>query len=413
MIRAPFPTARQRVGGLASRVYPGLDEALWRRRRSREREYELTAAPYVDLGRRRPVTGRAPASLSTGLRAPHLVVVPQHGPAFEDFRPGTRNFYYEAAQNARELYGADRVSVFRVDPGEPLGQWQARLVDYLMDSEATHLLTHIEVDPGLQDGTWHWDTLWAQLIPRWDGVLLGVMFDSAFRWVSAKSRLLARMSPNFVVVDICMPMDGSMVRGRPEVGPVNMPVSKESLDLVDAHLRGIEPVDDVSFIGALYPYRVELIERLRAAGVSVAVNPHRPDVTEDLAGSRANQPSWLDYMAGLRRSQMTINFSRSSAGDFEQLKTRVLEATLARTLLLTDDRERTRLFFEPESEYGYFASPEDLPAVISRWLSEPGQLASARISAEERARHLAHTNFFEGIDRGLRLRGLPRIDPGA
>jgi hypothetical protein len=412
VIHAPFPTARERVGALASRVYPGLDEALWHRRRGKERRGELDSPPYLDLRRRRPAARRAYGPAADLGRSSHLVVLPQHGPAFESFRPGTRNFYYEAAQNARENYGADRVSVFRVDPGEPLPVWQARLVDYLLDTGATHLLTHIEVDPGLEDGTWHWDTVWSQLITRWDGVLLGVMFDSAFRWVAAKSRLLAQMSPNFVVVDICMPMDGVMVRGRPEVGPVNMPVSRESLALVDARLKGLEPSHDVSFIGALYPYRVELIESLRALGVSVAVNPHRPDPTSDLAQSRANQPSWLDYMAGLRQSHMTINFSRSSAGEFEQLKTRVLEATLARTLLLTDDRERTRLFFQPETEYAYFPDPAGLPAVVERFLADPAKLRAAQEAGEARARQLAHRDFLDGIDRGLRRRGLQALGAG-
>lgn len=412
MISAPFPTARERAGAAASRVYPGLDEALWHRRRRKERRRELDASPYADLHRRRPASRRIHGPAVDLGRPSHLVVLPQHGPAFESFRPGTRNLYYEVAQNARENYGADRVSVFRVDPGEPLAVWQTRLVDYLVDSGATHLLTHIEVDPGLEDGTWHWDTVWSQLITRWDGVLLGVMFDSAFRWVAAKSRLLAQMSPNFVAVDICMPMDGVMVRGRSEVGPVNMPVSRQSLALVDARLAGLEPTNDVSFIGALYPYRVELIERLRAHGVSVAVNPHRPDPTADLAQSRANQPSWLDYMAGLRESSMTINFSRSSAGEFEQLKTRVLEATLARTLLLTDDRERTRLFFHPETEYAYFADPATLPAVVERFLADPVKLRAAQAAGEARARELAHRDFLDGIDRGLRRRGLQALGAG-
>lgn len=54
---------------------------------------------------------------------------------------------------------------------------------------------------------------------------------------------------------------------------------------------GAEKVYDLTFIGALYDYRVQLIDQLRADGVNVAVNPHRPDVTADYHESRANQPS--------------------------------------------------------------------------------------------------------------------------
>jgi len=112
-------------------------------------------------------------------------------------------------------------------------------------------------------------------------------------------------------------------------------------------------------------------------------------------------------MAGLAASKMTVNFSRSSAGGFEQLKTRVIEATLAGTFLLTDDRERTRLYFEPDVEFGFFANVSDLPGVIDRWLGdESGRLARAR-AAQAKGEAIAVSDFWTRIDAGLRARGLP------
>ncbi len=346
-------------------------------------------------------------------RPPHVVVVPQEGYAFDSFRAGTRNFYWEAWRNLAEDLGEPSVSVFNVDPGEDPAVWHGRLLDHVRDVRATHVITHIESDPGSAAQSWTWDDAWGLLASQWDGVLLGVMFDSAFEWIAAKARLLARMSPRFMVVDICMPMDGSMVRGRPEVGPVNMPVSRESLALVDARLDGVTPSYDVSFIGVMYPYRMELVSRLQALGVSVAVNPHRADGASDNVSTRVDQPSWLDYMAGLRSSRMTLNFSQSSAGRFEQLKTRVIEATLAGTLLLTDDIDRTRRFWVPEQEYGFFRAVDDAPAVVDAWLADPARLAAAAAAGEARARALAHTDFWGGIEAGLRRRGLPAVGFGA
>jgi hypothetical protein len=72
-----------------------------------------------------------------------------------------------------------------------------------------------------------------------------------------------------------------MKRGRLEVGPVNMPVSRESLALVDTRLADLSQIWDVSFIGVMYPYRMDLVDRLRKNGVSVAVNPHRADAAAD------------------------------------------------------------------------------------------------------------------------------------
>lgn len=398
-------------GRLASGVYPDLDHAIWRRRRRREIDADLASPAYADLIRRHPQLGRDGTVGVT--RTAHVVVVPQEGEDFESFRPGTRNLYYEAAQNLRELIGAESVSVFSVHPREASAQWHGRLLDFLHDTRATHVITHIEHDPGTGGGSFTWDTFWTLASRRWDGILLGVMFDSAYSWIRAGSRHLGRISSRYMVVDICMPMDGAIVRGRPEVGPVNMPVSDQSMALVDARLARIEPEWDVSFIGVLYPYRLEMLERIRAEGITVATNPHRPDVTSDHESSRQNQPSWLDYMAGLRSSRMTINFSRSSAGPFEQLKTRVLEATLARTLLLTDDRDRTRLFWTPDEEFASFMGPEDLPSVIAALAADPPRLRRMAAAGETRARVIARTNFWFGINAGLVRRGLPPVlDPG-
>ncbi len=338
-------------------------------------------------------------------RQPHLVIVPIEGPQFHDWRPGTRNFYYEAYQSAVEALGPGAVSVLDVAPGEAAHSWVKRLRDLLGDTDATHFLTHIEHDPGSPD-SWTWDVAWNGIAPEWDGVALGVMFDSAFDLVTMKARRLARMSTNFVGVDICMPMDGTLIRGRREVGPVTMPVSRQSLALIRERIAGVTPTHDVSFIGALYPYRVELIEQLRSAGIDVAVNPHRTDTTHDFVTSRTNQPEWLDYMAGLAASRMSVNFSRSSAGGFEQLKTRVIEATLAGTFLLTDDRDRTRHYFDENVEFGSFAGTSELPAVIERWLDSSSRTVGAR-SAQKKAEAIAVTDFWSRIDEGLRIRELP------
>ena len=391
------PGLRARLGKLASAVIPDLDDRIYNR--DRDRALPSSRAPK----------GGYPAPAFEERQA-HVVVVPIEGPQFPDWRPGARNFYYEAWQSARERWGPENVSVLDVAPGEPADSWHRRLRDLLHDSRATHFLTHMEHDPGSPD-SWTWDEAWNAIAPDWDGVFLGNMFDSAFWLVTMKARRLARMSPHYLAVDICTPMTGVLIRNRCEVGPVTMPVSSESLALVHEKIDGLTPHHDVSFIGALYPYRVALIEKLRAEGVDVVVNPHRPDETRDFDSSKANQPEWLDYMAGLASSKMTINFSRSSAGDFEQLKTRVIEATLAGTFLLTDDKTSTRRFFTPGVEFDTLADVEELPRVVTKWLEHPELLESGRLAAQERAQGIALFDFWDGITQGLATRGLPELPP--
>ena len=342
-------------------------------------------------------------------RPVHVVLAPSEGPSFAEFRPGAGNFHFEIVQSLREMLGPESVTVLDVRPGEAASEWHARLIDLVTRTQATHVLCHAEADPASAGQAWSWDVPWTALSRHWDGVMLGVMFDSAYEWILAKGRLLASISPRFMVVDLCMPMDGALVRGRPEVGPVNMPISLATIQLIDERTASIEPTHDVSFIGALYPYRVEIIDRLRAAGVRVAVNPHRSDEATDFASSRRDLPGYLDYMAGLRSSRMTINFSQSSAGPVQQLKTRCIEATLVGTLLLTDDVDRTEHFWIPGEEYMHFSAPEDLPQLVQSLAADPRRVDQMARAAQQRARRLAPTGFWEGVDAGLRRRGLPPV----
>ena len=70
--------------------------------------------------------------------------------------------------------------MFDVEPGEDPSSWHRRLLDYVTSVGAKHIVTPIESDPGSEGSSWTWDSAWALLSRQWDGVLLGVMFDSAF-----------------------------------------------------------------------------------------------------------------------------------------------------------------------------------------------------------------------------------------
>lgn len=388
---------RSAVAKLLFRINPYWDEIPWNRLRDRE-----MCAQGVKPRRSKKIT-------KFTKRPVHVVIVPQQGPTHESFAPAMWNFYFEAMKLLLDHMDESQVSILEVGASENSNSWIPRLINHVTQSGATHILTHIESDPGGATESWTWDQAFQQLLDSgWDGVLLGVNFDSAFKWIRAKSRRLARMSPQFVAVDICMPLDGLLVKGRPEVGPVNMPVSNQTLELVNSEIARTAKQLDVSFIGALYPYRVELIENLRKRGIDVAVNPHRSDETTDLLSSRKNQPSWLEYMNGLASCHLTINFSQSSAGPYEQLKTRVLEATLAGTFLLTDDQERTRMFFDPD-HFATFTSINELPEMIENLLSDKQTLDVRARKAQSRAREIAVTNFWSEIDVVLRARDLPLI----
>lgn len=396
-------TLRGKVGRMVQRVIPDLDERQWNRKRDREVETQLEQGEY---GRRFGSVRREGTGISD---VPHLVVVPKDGPSYANWQVAGGNFFFEIAQAAREHYGADKVSVFSPEKAEAPAEWHARLARFLVDTNASHLIAMVEADPD-GAGTWSWDVLWSQLQRVWGGVFLGVVYDSAYRWITIPVRRVARISDRFVLVDICMPMDGVMVKGRPEVGPVNMPVSNLSLAEIDSRVSGLPKIHDVTFVGSLYPGRIAMIEELRAHGVRVAVNPHHVSgEVLDLEGSRANQPGYLGYMTALAQSHMTINFGRSSAGNVFQLKTRVLEAAAMGCVVLTDDRDRTERFWVPGEEYGYFETPADVPALVRSFLADPERLQRVQTAGRDKARAINVTSFWGGVDEGLDRRGLPSL----
>lgn len=398
----PAKGLRAKAGRLIQKVLPDLDDWQWNRKRDKEATALVAERGYEQ---RLADLGWAPPLPTT----PRIVIVPKDGPSFDNWRVAGGNFFFEITQAAREYLGAETVDLFSPEAGEAVADWHERLIRYLIDTGATHVMVMAETDPD-GTGTWNWDILFSQLLPRWNGVMLGVVFDTAYRWISIPVRRIARMSNRFVLVDICMPMDGVMVKGRPEVGPVNMPVSNLTMEVVDAHTAHLSKIYDVSFLGSLYPQRVDMIEALRARGVNVAVNPHhRTGEVLDLESSRAHQPDYIDYMAGLAQSKMTINFGRSSAGDIFQLKTRVLEAELVGTVVLTDDVDRTERFWIPGEEYGYFATPADVPDLVTSLLADRTRLVRMQAAGKQRARQINISSFWGGIEEGLRRRDLPSL----
>lgn len=397
---------RARLGALVSKVIPGLDERAFNRERDR-----LTAslASEADYWRRFTDLDDSGHSAPVVTARPHVVIVPMEGPSHPTWKRAGGNFFYEISQSAREYLGEDaQVTVFEVQSGELMADWHERLIRFVLESGATHLMAQIESDPNPPAES-TWELLWTQLAHRWHGIFLGVMFDSGFPMIRFGARRLARISDRFVAVDICVPMDGALVRGRPEVGPVSMPISNESFAEIDRSLGTVEQAHDVSFIGALYPYRVEMIEALRAQGVSVAVNPHRSDITDDFLSSRTNQPTYLDYMRGLAQSRMTINFAMASSLTGFQLKTRILEATGVGTLVLTDDVDRSSRFWKPGEGIAYFRSVADLPRLVTGYLEDPARLAAEQAAGRLRARSINVSSFWGGIDDGLARRGLLRL----
>lgn len=378
-----------------------LDRATWTRRRRKETRIQLRrlrdSIARLDAARTEP---RSAGDV-------HLVVIPHDGPDTGLWHPANGNHFFEVHASAVELLGSDRVTLVDIVCGEDATTWQAAVLDRIAETRATHVIAQIERDPN-KTTDWSWDVIASALAGHWDGVFVGQMYDAGFQWLRVRAQRLAGILDKLVLADLCEPMTGYAVPGRPEIGPMTLPLSRESVSRIDAYVAGATKVHDVTFVGALYEYRVELLDRLTAAGFHVAVNPHRSDSARTDEESRANQPSYLDYMRALAESELTINFARASSGPRWQYKIRPQEAALVGCLCLTDDVDRTSRFFAP-GDYAYFESVDTLSDIVGELLVDRTALQSAQARARARAHELAVVDYWGRIDDGLRRRGLPVI----
>jgi hypothetical protein len=392
---------RASLGATASRVYPGLDAAVWNAQRNRlagqDRRRPWTAAP-------RP----APGPSDPG---PRLVIITTgDGPESPEWHPAAGNHIFEVAQSAIDLLGADRVLVTHVPAGEPPAAWHDRVIGLVMSFGATHVLGNVETDPH-DSAEWTWDLFCDRLATAWPGIFLGLMYDSAFEWTTIKGRRLAERGSRVLLVALDRPLGDELPGARRHVGPVLLPLSLPTQAIVEEALADVVKDIPVSFIGALYDYRVPILDALIAAGVAVAVNPQRLDVTRTYAESRTDQPGYVDYMRTLARSEITVNLSRAHTEETKQLKTRILEGSFAGCLVATDDADRSDHYFTEGAEFARFGSVADGSRVLPALLADPDRLAAMQAAARARARAIADSVFWGAVDSGLRASGMPPLLP--
>lgn len=138
---------------------------------------------------------------------------------------------------------------------------------------------------------------------------------------------------------------------------------------------------DLSFIGstARYADREGALAGLATAGIAVTKS-----------GGQREQPLSIEaYAAMLRRSKVTLNFSKVFAPEVpsHQFKGRVLEAMLCGALLLEPNNLQTQRWFTAGNEYDTFGSFDELVEKAKFYLSNQ----EARLAMTERALEKAET----------------------
>lgn len=149
---------------------------------------------------------------------------------------------------------------------------------------------------------------------------------------------------------------------------------------------------DVSFIGstARYADREAALTRLVKAGIPVKKG----------GGQREQRLPIEDYAALLRRSRVTLNFSKVFAPEVpvHQFKGRVLEAMLCGALLLEPNNIQTRRWFTPGEEFDTFGSFDELIEKVSYYTShEDARIAMAEKAAAKASTMLSAQAFWTAV----------------
>ena len=148
-------------------------------------------------------------------------------------------------------------------------------------------------------------------------------------------------------------------------------------------------------------HRAELLDELARAGIDVTINPQ--------AAPDGGLPGFSSYVVALKRSRITVNFSRCNGVPVTQLKTRILEAPLFGAVVVSDSPLYAQDYFALGEEFLAYDSPQDLKAQLDRLLANPAQLEAMGARAQATARELSSQSFWRAIDIGLSRRGLPPL----
>ncbi len=125
--------------------------------------------------------------------------------------------------------------------------------------------------------------------------------------------------------------------------------------------------------------------------------------------SAQSMPGFIDYAAALRRSRITLNFTRCNGVPVTQLKTRMLEGSLFGAVVAADSPLYARDYFVEGEEFISYRTPADLKRQLTGLLEDPKRLTTIRERARAKADVLRVRNFWEATDRALRQRRFPTL----
>lgn len=350
----------------------------------------------------------------------HLEMSPQNQtkllfilpPGYRDsspFEPAQGNYNYEIVRSAIERYGENSVEVFHSTTNNDWAYECRKIVEFVGKNKITHLMFYI-ASKEARTHLWRWDILAGELRRHHtDVTAIGYLTDGTYELHQVRCRRFQDVYPKSIFIQIdAAPSDKYVKHGR-LIGPTFLPISHESMGLIQEHLSHLQNVHeyDLSFVGKMYGYRKKIIEKLISDGLKIAINPQK---SEEIGG----KASYLDYLSALSRSTYTLNLARANGRRQKQLKSRILESVIVGSIPVTDDDGLTQNIFSRELPFIGFKRPGEILDIVSRnprdWASSSRTLLGPSPAREEIVM-LACGHFWETLEKGLKNTALPCLIP--
>ena len=390
---------RARLSRAINGKFPRLSWNIWSTRRTAQQWSPSEIAPAVDnLISRRKSRKTSASRRDSSL----LIVVPSADHEEIPWAPAQGNYSFELFETARIFMGAENVRTIRIASDECTRNCHQRILEIAHDHRVTHILSRIDIEAN-GGPHWSWDLFVRSLRKDPTLVYLPLTYDSAYPYVSMHLDRITRLHARSVPIVLDRPIEGVVRPPRPAAGPLFLPLSDISMTTIYEALEGVAAEYDITFIGNVsgYPYRSELLQDLETAGVDVHINPH--------GRSEGQLAGFVSYAEALRKSRITLNFTRCNGVPVTQLKTRMLEGALFGAIVAADSPLYARDYFEQGSEFIAYNSPQDLQQQIQSLLDDESNLQRMQESARMRADHLRVTNFWEKTNAALRRNQLPGL----
>ena len=318
-----------------------------------------------------------------------LIVIPKwHFPDL-DWEAGQGIFLFELFQSAVEYYGKDCVYPAFIDENQD--GWQNYLIETLNSGNFSRILIPIEGDPN-DPHSWTLDLFLIELRKHWNGVFLGLLFDSVWKETLLRVDILTMIDSSIVIIAIDRNIDYLFGKRIRLLGPILFPISKMTIDLKfpapnyeEFNTKYHEAT--IGFMGKLYPYRKRALDILASEGFNLIVNENRYDVTGR---------SYDEYISGIRRSIFSLNLSRANIRNLPQFKTRILESALSGSIILTDENIMISKYFVEKTDFIFFHTKSDMRAIMSRHYSKQ-ELWDMILKAYNKGVNMAPSQFWKEL----------------